>query len=111
MKHVTESLNFIFSVSVFDFNCGFDGSFHFFLALDLDLFYVNSVSKVLCLSIHFLLLNLENIEGFHQGFYTTLSTGFEITDNFLRFPDSIFELLALRGNPFGVLNKVIHILI
>ena len=111
LEHVTKSLDLIFSVSVFYFDGGFNGSFHFFLALDLDLLYVNGVSKLLGLGIHLLLFNLENVKGFHQGLYTALSTGFEITDNFLRFPYSIFKLLALRRDPLGVLNKVIHILI
>ena len=58
LKHVTESLDLVLSVSVFNFDCSFDGSFHFFLALYLDLFYVNGISKLLGLGIHLLLLNL-----------------------------------------------------
>ena len=58
LEHVTESLDLVLSVSVFNFDGGLDGSFHFFFALDLDLFYVNGISKLLGLGIHLLLLNL-----------------------------------------------------
>ena len=58
LKHVTESLDLVLSVSVFNFDGSFDGSFHFLLALYLDLFYVNCISKLLGLGIHLLLLNL-----------------------------------------------------